>query len=95
MNPNEIRVGNILKWEDESEDLVTVNGLHYDTQDSMWWMHYIQKPEVKEDEDLLGVAMLDEFVGIPLTEEWLIELGFNKTAFSKRFICEGLFPKYF
>ena len=52
-------------WEDESFDIVAVTGLN-----------------IEDDDESVGtsnneIAMIDEFIPIALTEEWLIKFGFK------------------
>lgn len=60
----DIRIGNLLMWEDESNDIVSVvciynkDGIEYIT--------------TSHDEE----ATLDEFIPVPITEERLLKYGF-------------------
>lgn len=65
IKPEEIRIGNLLKWGDESEEIIKVTGIYIDEE-----IGDIVKFEG-------GGAQLDEFIAIPLTEEILIKAGFE------------------
>ena len=62
---NELRIGNWIQWEDESNDMVQVKGIG-ETKDGG-----VVTTSKKER------AYLFEFVGIPLTEEILLKAGFR------------------
>ena len=66
MKANELRIGNIIKWDDESQDFVTVIGI--DTKDNSTAIATNQNE----------LAEIEEFEPILLTEEWLMNFGFTK-----------------
>ena len=71
MKANEIRISNLIQWEDESEEIISIKSIIHDSDDD-----YLVKFAG-------GSAQLAEFKPIPLTEEWLLKFGFEKLT--KRF----------
>ena len=65
MKIQELRIGNLIMWEDESHDIISVTGLNIEDID--------ESVGTSNNE----IAMIDEFIPIPLTEEWLIKFGFE------------------
>lgn len=66
IKPEEIHKGNLLMWEDDSKEIIKVTGFYEDEE----------KGDIVKFEG--GVAQLDEFIPIPLTEEILIKAGFER-----------------
>lgn len=65
MKANEIRISNLIQWEDESEEIISIKSIIHDSADE-----YLVKFAG-------GSAQLAEFKPIPLTEEWLLKFGFE------------------
>lgn len=68
MKKQDLRIGNLVQWDDESSDIVEIVGI-YPNEDfnNEYWCTY------KENRLKYG-AQLSEFVPIKLTEEWLLKL---------------------
>lgn len=64
---NEIRIGNWIQWEDDSNEQIQVNEITHITGEDYSATNYFFN----------GGLSLD-FIPIPLTEEWLIKFGFTK-----------------
>jgi hypothetical protein len=73
MTPNQIMIGNYLRWEDESNDIVVVSGIMFDSKLLDWCIEY---QEIKKNGQK-GNALLSEFIPIELTEEILLKAGFE------------------
>lgn len=67
MKQTDLRIGNLLMWEDESKEIVSITEI-------------LKRENYYSISFEGGCAQLDEFIPIPLTEEWLIEFGFIKTS---------------
>jgi len=68
MKTNELRIGNWVEWEDDSHEQVQVLSLSY-----------IMDSERKEITNyFINGGLIDDFLPIPLTEEWLLKFGFTK-----------------
>lgn len=65
ISAQELRIGNLIQWEDDSNEIEEITGIYK-----------------KGDNDFVsfksGAALLDEFIPVPLTEEWLLRFGFRK-----------------
>ena len=70
MKASELKIGNLIQWEDESNDIVEVLGIGHciDGENDLAYK------ETKNNSP--GLAMLSEFIPIVLTEEWLLKFGF-------------------
>jgi hypothetical protein len=71
MRSNELRIGNYLDWivkEDVHFGIARVEGMFLDH--GQWFI----------DNDLRHCIHIDELKPIPLTEEWLIKFGFERSA---------------
>lgn len=66
MKANELRIRNLIQWEDESEEIISIKSIIHDSDDE-----YTVKFTG-------GWAQLAEFKPIQLTEEWLLKFGFVK-----------------
>ncbi len=66
INPNELRIGNLLMWENEFEEIEAITGI-FKLGDDQYYINF-QK----------GSAQLYEFMPIPITPEWLLKLGFEQ-----------------
>lgn len=76
MKPTELRIGNLILWEDDSHDIVEVIGIGRGREkfiENDIFIHYKETSRVEE-----GNALLSEFIPIKITEEWLEKLGFRK-----------------
>jgi len=62
MNANELRIGNLI-WDCEQKEIDKITG--------------IEECRVSIDGSLFPYTPIDSIVGIELTEEWLLKLGFN------------------
>lgn len=75
MKATELRIGNYIQWEDESNDLAEVIGI-YEPKEKLlqggYWLN------IKTNNEIYP-AMIDEFVGIELTEQWLKDFGFTQS----------------
>lgn len=63
MKANELRIGNLIRWKDESEEIVNITGIEHDEQG--YWICTGEKEQ----------AQIEEFIPIELTEQWFIDLG--------------------
>jgi hypothetical protein len=70
---NELRIGNLVKWEDESNDIVIVSSIINGDTDAEATICY---DELVTNE--CGEVYLFEFKPILLTEEWFVKFGFEK-----------------
>lgn len=61
-----LRIGNLIQWGDESNNIVSIVGLYLG--DNEYSAIETNKKEL---------ATVDEFIGIRLTDEWYCKLGFN------------------
>ena len=83
MRAQELRIGNLLMWEDESEDIIAMKDIIL--RDNYYSVSFDG-----------GYAQLDEFIPIKLTEGWLKKLGFKSTGVwgdysnEKLLICSDL-----
>jgi hypothetical protein len=70
MKENELRLGNLLMWDDESEEIIIVKGISpNEDYENQIWVDY--SDFVKES---IYSSPIDEFKTIPLTEKWLLQL---------------------
>lgn len=71
MKASELRIGNLIEWEDESHGIVRVTAIK----------SYKESEDIIRFEELSGAgeggAQLDEFIPVKLTEEWLLKFGFK------------------
>src|SRR5688572_1327062 len=67
VSPNEIRIGNWIQWEDDSNEQIQVNEITHITGEDYSATNYFFN----------GGLSLD-FIPIPLTEEWIVRFGFVK-----------------
>ena len=67
MEAEELRIGNLLMWEDPSLEIISVTEI-------------LKRENYYSISFTGGCAQLDEFIPIPLTEEWLNKFGFKKTT---------------
>lgn len=65
LSEKELRIGNLLQWEDESEDVVIIIGIDVEGESC----------SIATNRNEL--AELDEFKPILLTQEWLLRFGFE------------------
>lgn len=70
MKANELRIGNLIQWEDDSNNIVKVATIGGKGKP---WVRY----DELDPKEPSGVARLFEFIPIPLTKEWLLKLGFG------------------
>lgn len=73
MTPEELRIGNIIKFEDDSEDVVRVDWLFYNSD--MWFVQWTWLSGTGTFKE--GNSILIDFVPIPLTPEILLRCGFE------------------
>jgi len=66
LSEKELKIGNLLQWEDESEDIIIITGINIENESC----------SIATNKNEL--AELDEFIPILLTEERLLKLGFEK-----------------
>lgn len=72
---NELRVGNIIAFDDGSTDIVKVNWLYYSIELGMWFVCW---DKISGDGKYrFGNSILDDFKPIPITPEILIKCGFG------------------
>ncbi len=76
LHPEEIRVGNFLKWTDDSHDIVEVLGIYKGQQEFIREDYFIHYKETSREE--YGNALLDEFTEVPLNDKWFHKLGYGK-----------------
>jgi hypothetical protein len=84
IQPNELRVGNLLRWEDDSHDIVRVESLHFVKDEPLpmtgmdlspkaeWCIDYSETSR-KES----GCALLSEFIPVAVTAELIKCFGFE------------------
>ena len=87
---NELRIGNLVKWEDESNEIVQITGIYLDKEmdnKDYYAISFIDPYGITEND---GTAFLDEFIGIPITKEWLLHFEF-KLSTNKG--CTYYYPK--
>ena len=82
MKQEELRIGNLIQWEDDSNDIVQVTGISFDHDE-----YFVSYKETTRNEK--GDALLSEFIPIPLTEEWLIKFGFKQDSDLKNSLCKN------
>lgn len=70
IRPEELRKGNLLQWEDDSQNIVKVISIVQ--QAGLYFIYY---DEINKNEHP-GAALLDEFIPIHLTKELLLNCGF-------------------
>jgi len=73
MKASELRIGNFLKWEDETHDIIKVIGINESKTTNDFLITY--KELLSETK---GQVYSFEFIPIPLTEDWLLKFGFEK-----------------
>jgi hypothetical protein len=66
ITPQELRIGNWLEWDDESHEQVQVEQITCNKDDSGEIQNWF-----------VNGGLIEDFVLIPLTEEWLLKFGFN------------------
>ena len=80
MDANELRIGNLIQWEDDSHDIVKITGIYIPINVKQYG-YFVDYREILSKENPKmnnGCAMLSEFIPISLTEEWLIKLGMKR-----------------
>ena len=87
MKHTELRCGNLLEWNDESHDIISVKSIIEES--GQYFVHFDG-----------GGATLDEFIPIKLTEYWLLRAGAkrkSKTVFELHrgfILIDGVFHDY-
>ena len=71
MKANELRIGNLLTWEDEPNRLLIVSEIGFNNQKNRWVRFENGDGSIIEDE-------FSQLIPISLTEEWLVKFGFEK-----------------
>jgi hypothetical protein len=66
MKITDLRIGNLIQWGDESNNIVSIVGLYLGDN---------EYPAIETNKKEL--ATIDEFVGVKLTDEWYKKLGFH------------------
>jgi hypothetical protein len=66
MKQGELRIGSIIQWDDDSNEIVEVKGIWFDKEINNWMVEFAD-----------GIAMLDEFIGVAITKELLVRMGFS------------------
>lgn len=74
MNKEEIRIGNLIAFDDGSTDIVIVKGIYYG-QD-LWFIDWILHSGNGGFKN--GDSIFIDFKPIPITEDWLLNFGFKK-----------------
>lgn len=64
IKPSELRIGNLLMWEDNSKEIISVTEI-------------LKRENYYSVSFEGGCAELGEFIPIRLTKEWLLKLGFK------------------
>jgi hypothetical protein len=77
MKQGELRIGSLIQWDDDSNEIVEVKGVWFDEEINNWMVEFTD-----------GVAMIDEFIGVAITEEWLSRMGFIKEKVSSIGGCD-------
>jgi hypothetical protein len=75
MQAKQIRIGNIIQWDEEPNDVVEVTSIFLEPEmdnSKHYSIDFIDPSGNKEND---GTAFLDAFTEIPLTEEWLLKFG--------------------
>jgi hypothetical protein len=70
MKANELRIGNLLAWEDEPNRLLIVSEIGFNNRKNKWVRFENGDGSIIEDE-------FSQLNPIPLTEEWLVKFGFE------------------
>ena len=73
MKSNDLRIGNIVKTENNTIDVFKLVSIGYD---------YVLLTDEYNDYD----SLIEELKPIPITEEWLLKLGFEYHAFDKNYV---------
>ncbi len=65
LKANELQIGNFIQWEDDSKEIVQVKSID---------------PGEEETKDMYFVngGWIEDFIPVPLTEEWLTKFGFEE-----------------
>lgn len=73
MKPQELRIGNYVEWEDETRDVVRVTEILYSKRLNCY---VLSGNEVTGNKEYIKkIPIHIEFVGVPLTEQWLLDFG--------------------
>ena len=70
MKANDLRIGNLVRWEDESKDIEKITSIEISHNNN----------GAVETENTEGFIYLFEFQPIPITPEWLERAGFEKNG---------------
>jgi hypothetical protein len=65
ITPQELRIGNWIEWDDESHEQIQVEQITCNKDDSGEIQNWF-----------VNGGLIEDFVPIPLTEEWLLKFGF-------------------
>lgn len=79
MEPHELRIGNIIAFEDGSTDIVRVAGIRRMAEYPETWIVDWDKISGNGSFDN-GNSVVQEFIGVPLTPDILEACGFKKTT---------------
>lgn len=65
INSSELKIGNLIQWNEEVPAIVAVTGIHKDSIDF--------------DGQYKGLMSVERFNPIPLTDDWISKLGFENS----------------
>jgi len=65
MKAQELRIGNFIRWEDDSNEIIQVESIE-------------KGKEETKDMYFVNGGWIEDFIPVPLTQEWLLKFGFEK-----------------